>query len=87
MADNVNISDDVMETFKRLMHQVPEKLRSDSHTQQVIQLYLKLGGEKLARQYIEVVKLNVREEERQDIDETENPEDSDTDDEYSDYDS
>jgi hypothetical protein len=87
MADNVNIPDELMGTFKHLMNQVPEKLRSDSHTQQVIQLYLKLGGEKLARQYIEVVKLNVREEERQNIDETENPEDSDIDDEYSDYDS
>jgi hypothetical protein len=87
MADNVNIPDELMGTFKRLMHQVPEKLRSESHTQQVIQLYLKLGGEKLAKQYIEIVRLNVRDEERQHIDEAENPEDSDTDDEFSDYDS
>jgi hypothetical protein len=87
MVDNVNIPDDLLETFKRLMTQVPDKLRNDSHTQQVMQLYLKLGGEKLARQYIENVNLNVREEERQHIVETENPEASDVDDEYSDFDS
>jgi hypothetical protein len=61
MAGNVNIPDDILETLKRLMSAVPEKLRGDSHTQTVIQLYLKLGGEKL--------------------------EDSDTDDEYSDFES
>jgi hypothetical protein len=87
MADNVNIPDDILETFKRLTSQVPEKLRSDSHTQNVIQLYLKLGGEKLARQYIDILKLNIIEEERQNMEESENPEDSDTDDEYSDFDS
>ncbi len=87
MAGNVNISDELIETFKRLMIQVPEKLRNDGHTQQVVQLYLKLGGERLARQYAEVLRLNVQEEERQTVDETENPEDSDTDDEFSDYDS
>jgi hypothetical protein len=87
MADNVNIPDELIVTFNRLMNQVPEKLRNDNHTQQVIQLYLKMGGEKLARQYIEIVKRNVREEERQNIDDTENPEDSDPDDEDSDFDS
>ncbi len=89
MADNVNIPDDLIETFKRLMSQVPDKLRNDSHTQQVTRLYLKFGGEKLARQYIESVKLSLREEERQQMAETGNPEasDSDMDDEYSDFDS
>ena len=47
------------------MYRVPERLRSDSHTQKIIQLYLKLGGEKLAKQHIEIIKLRVREEERQ----------------------
>jgi hypothetical protein len=84
MADNVNIPDELTETFKRLMNQIPEKLRNDSHTQQVTYLYLKLGGERLARQYVDIIKLTVREEERQAIDETE---DSDIDEDYSDYDS
>jgi hypothetical protein len=65
MAENLIIPDELQGTFKRLMYRVPEKLRNDSHTQKIIQLYLKLGGEKLAKQHIEVIKLRVREEERQ----------------------
>lgn len=65
MAENLNIPDELQGTFKRLMNRVPEKLRIDSHIQKIIQLYLKLGGEKLAKQYIEIIKLRVREEERQ----------------------
>ena len=65
MAENLNIPDELQGTFKRLMYRVPEKLRSDSHTQKIIQLYLKMGGEKLAKQHIEIIKLRVREEERQ----------------------
>ena len=87
MADNVNIPDELTETFRRLMNQIPEKLRNDSHTQQVAYLYLKLGGERLARQYIDIIKLTIREEERQAVDENEDPEDSDMDEDYSDYDS
>lgn len=87
MAGNVNIPDELIQTLERLMNQVPEKLRNDSHTQQVTYLYLKLGGERLARQYIDIIRLTVREEERQAVDETEDPEDSDMDEDYSDYDS
>ena len=65
MAEKLNIPDELQGTFKRLMYRVPEILRSDSHTQGVILLYLKLGGEKLAKQHIEIIKLRVREEERQ----------------------
>ena len=65
MAKNLNIPDELQGTFKRLMDRVPEKLRSDSHTQKIIQLYLKLGGEKLAKLQIKILKLRVREEERQ----------------------
>ena len=65
MTENLNIPDELQGTFKRLMYRVPEKLRSDSHTQRIIQLYLKLGGEKLAKQQIEIIKLRVREAERQ----------------------
>lgn len=64
MAENLNIPDELLGTFKRLMNRVPEKLRSDSHTQKIIQIYLKLGGEKLAKQHIKIIKLRVREEER-----------------------
>ena len=65
MAENLNIPEELQGTFKRLMYRVPEKLRRDPHTQKIIQLYLKMGGEKLAKQHIEIIKLRVREEERQ----------------------
>jgi len=84
MTENLNIPDELQGTFKRLMYRVPEKLRSDGHTQRIIQLYLKLGGEKLAKQQIEIIKLRVREEERQNIAEADASEDSDIEDESSD---
>ena len=87
MVDDMNIPDEFLETYKHLINQIPEKLKNDSHTQQVTQLYLKIGGEKLAKQYIEIVTWNVREEERQRMEEIEDLEDSDMDDEYSDFDS
>ncbi|MBW2602762.1 MAG: hypothetical protein JRE28_00400 [Deltaproteobacteria bacterium] len=65
MSENLNIPGELQGTFKRLMNRVPVKLRSDSHTKNIIQLYLKLGGEKLAKQHVEIIKLRVREEERQ----------------------
>jgi hypothetical protein len=65
MAKNLNIPDELQGTFKRLMYRVPEHLRNDSHTRKIIQLYLKLGSEKLVKQHIEIIKLRVREEERQ----------------------
>ena len=84
MAENLNIPDELKGTFKRLMYRVPEKLRSGSHTQKIIQLYLKLGGEKLVKQHIEIIKLRVREEERQSKAEADASEDSDIEDESSD---
>ena len=84
MAENLNIPDELQGTFKRLMYRVPEKLRSDSHTQRIVQLYLKLGGEKLAKQQIEIIKLRVREEERQSKAEADASEDSDIEDGSSD---
>ena len=85
MAENLNIPDELQGTFKRLMNRVPEKLRIDSHVQKIIQLYLKLGGEKLAKQYISIIKLRVREEERQKKAEANSSESSDIGDESTDY--
>ena len=85
MAENLNIPDELQGTFKRLMNRVPEKLRIDSHVQKIIQLYLKLGGEKLAKQYIEIIKLRVREEERQKKAEANSSERPDIGDESTDY--
>ena len=80
MADNLNIPEELQGTFNRLMNRVPEKLRNDSHTQKVVQMYLKLGGERLAKQHIEIIKLRVREEERLNKIEDDTSEDSEEDD-------
>lgn len=85
MAENLNIPEELQGTFKRLMNRVPEKLKIDSHIQKIIQLYLKLGGEKLAKQYIEIIKLRVREEERQKKAEANSSERLDTGDESIDH--
>lgn len=77
MAENLNIPDELQGTFKRLMYRVPEHLRNDSHTRKTIQLYLKMGGEKLVKQHIEIIKLRVREEERRKRAEAEASENSD----------
>ena len=60
MVKRLNIPDEFQYTFKRLINLVPYKQRNDRHTQTILLLYLKLGGEKLARQYIEVLKSNLR---------------------------
>ncbi len=61
MVTRLNIPDEFRYTFKRLINLVPYKQRNDRHTQKIVLLYLKLGGEKLARQYIEVLKSDLRE--------------------------
>lgn len=66
MAEDLNIPDELKGTFKRLMNRVPDEHRNDRHAQKIVQLYLKLGGEKLAKQYVEIIKLHVREKRRQD---------------------
>jgi len=72
MVKGLNIPDEFQYTFKRLINLVPYKQRNDRHAQKIVLLYLKLGGEKLARQYIEVLKSNLRENK----DRTETPEKS-----------
>ncbi len=61
MVKRLNIPDEFQYTFKRLINLVPYQQRNERHTQKIVLLYLKLGGEKLARQYIEVLKSALRE--------------------------
>ena len=61
MTKDFNIPDEFQYTFQRLINLVPYKQRNDRHAQKVLLLYLKLGGEKLARQYIEILKSDLRE--------------------------
>ncbi len=73
MIKGLNIPDEFQYTFKRLINLAPHQQRNDQDTQKIVLLYLKLGGEKLARQYIEVLKSDLRENE----DRTETSEESD----------
>jgi hypothetical protein len=61
MVKGLNIPDEFQYTFKRLINLVPYKQRNDRNAQKIVLLYLKLGGEKLARQYVEVLKSDLRE--------------------------
>jgi len=61
MVKCLNIPEEFQYTFKRLINLVPYKQRNDRHTQEIVLLYLKLGGEKLARQYVEVLKSDLPE--------------------------
>jgi hypothetical protein len=63
MIEGLNIPDEFQYTFKRLINLVPQEQRNDRDTQKIVLLYLKLGGEKLARQYVEVLKSDLRENE------------------------
>lgn len=57
MTKKLNIPDELLGSFKRLMNLMPYELRNDIHTQKVILLYLKFGGAKLAHQGAEIIKM------------------------------
>lgn len=63
MIEGLNIPDEFQYTFKRLINLIPQEQRTDRDIQKIVLLYLKLGGEKLARQYVEVLKSDLRENE------------------------
>ncbi|OQY14129.1 MAG: hypothetical protein B6I30_01490 [Desulfobacteraceae bacterium 4572_187] len=54
----MELPNELQESFQRLMNHLPYQLKNDGYTQQVILTFLKFGGEKLARQYIEISKMN-----------------------------
>ncbi len=61
MVKGLNIPDEFQYTFKRLINLLPYNQRNDRHAKKNVLLYLKLGGEKLARQYIEILRSDFRE--------------------------
>ena len=62
MTKKMKIPDDLQGAFQRSINLLPYELKDDGHMQQVILTYLKFGGEKLARQYIEIIKMYFREQ-------------------------
>jgi len=50
----VNIPEEYQESFSRLMKSAPPEIRRNSKIQKTAAMYLTLGGEMLARRYIEL---------------------------------
>lgn len=81
MMAELIIPPELKSKYTRLMRSMPNELRSDPHFERVALMYLKLGGEKLARLRIEIerkdfehefllVKKRINEEETIDAEET-----------------
>jgi hypothetical protein len=60
MTNQMKFPDDLQRAFHRLIDHLPDPLKDDDHTQQVILTYLKFGDEKLARHRIEIIKTSFR---------------------------
>ena len=56
MIDQFDVPKDLMGSFKRVSRRIPVALRKDEALIKTIVAYLKLGGEKLARQAVESAK-------------------------------
>ena len=61
MTNKLNIPDDLGMAFQRCTNLLPHELQDDSDIQKNILVFLKFGGEKLARQYIATTKMHFRE--------------------------
>jgi hypothetical protein len=61
MTNQMKIPNELELAFKRLINLLPDPIKGDDHTRRIILTYLKLGGEKLARQRIEIIRIHFRE--------------------------
>ena len=53
MFDKIDVPSELMGSFKRISRRIPVDLRKDEALLQTVVAYLKLGGERLARQAVE----------------------------------
>ena len=56
MSEKMIIPDEFQGSIKRLLNRIPSEQRDDETLQAALLVYLKVGGEKLARHYIEISK-------------------------------
>jgi hypothetical protein len=56
MSEKLIIPDEFQGSIRRLLSRIPSEQRDDETLQASLLIYLKLGGEKLARHYIEISK-------------------------------
>jgi hypothetical protein len=94
MSEKIIIPDEFQGSVRRLLNRIPSEQRDDETLQAALLVYLKLGGEKLARHYIEVSKKTfpdqtvlVKKQFRDGVDEDEdsegdNPDDVERDEKY-----
>jgi hypothetical protein len=75
MTIQMKVPDELELAFQYLINLLPDPLKGDDHAQQIILTYLKLGGEKLARQRIEIIKIHFREKAVKEPSETQTPSD------------
>ena len=61
MTEEIEIPEELKLTFMRIIKRVPNELREETSLQKTTLVYLKLGGEKLAKQRIELTKKQFRE--------------------------
>ena len=61
MIEKLEIPEELKSTFKRVMRRVPRELKGDLEFLKSLLVYLKIGGERLAKQRIEVTKKPFRE--------------------------
>ena len=54
MSEKMIIPDEFQGSIRRLLNRIPSEQRNDETLQAALLVYLKLGGEKLARHYIEI---------------------------------
>jgi len=55
MFKELNIPEELIGSFRRIQRALPEYLRNDAEFLKKILAYLKLGGDKLARQSVEIL--------------------------------
>jgi hypothetical protein len=56
MSEKMIIPDEFQGSIKRLLNRIPSEQRDNESLQASLLVYLKIGGEKLARHYIEIIK-------------------------------
>jgi len=55
MTDEQKVAPELMEALERLMRYAPPEVANDEQVRNSILIYLKLGGERLARQYFQII--------------------------------
>jgi hypothetical protein len=62
MSDEFTVPEEYRHAFRRVLMYGPEGIEADPAACQAVLVYLKVGGERLARQYLQTAQLMFREE-------------------------